>query len=181
MDPMYCPSCGSQIEGSPCSVCGTAFGAATSAGFTTSGPAYAGWWRRVGATLVDDLILFMPTLLVVAVVTSITDSVVGALAGVAIQGLYMVTLLASPRGQTFGNRVAASVVRDATSGLGISTQQAVRRWGFIAVYSAFALGNSSGAALVVGLLGLIDCLFPLFNAQKQTLHDLFAGTVVVRI
>ena len=181
MERMYCPGCGSQIEGSPCSVCGTVFGAATSQMFTVSGRAYAGWWRRAGATLVDNLILFIPTLLVVAVVSSVTDSVVGALAGVAVQGVYMVKLLAAPRGQTFGNRAAASVVRDASSGQAISTPQALRRWGFIAVYSAFALANSSGATLLVGLLGLVDCLYPLFNARKQTLHDLFAGTVVLKI
>jgi uncharacterized RDD family membrane protein YckC len=32
----------------------------------------------------------------------------------------------------------------------------------------------------VGFIAIIDCLFPLLNPRKQTLHDRLAGTIVVR-
>jgi uncharacterized RDD family membrane protein YckC len=37
---------------------------------------------------------------------------------------------------------------------------------------------SPNSLTIVGAIGLVDFLYPLFNARKQTLHDLFAGTVV---
>jgi uncharacterized RDD family membrane protein YckC len=33
--------------------------------------------------------------------------------------------------------------------------------------------------LLAGLYALVDNLFPLFDARKQTLHDKFANTIVV--
>jgi uncharacterized RDD family membrane protein YckC len=39
----------------------------------------------------------------------------------------------------------------------------------------------SGGLQIVGLIGLLDDLFPLFSPTKQTLHDKFAGSVVVKV
>lgn len=175
---MYCPHCGTQVQTNRCSVCGTLV-AMTSEGFD-SAPILSGWWRRVGATLVDDILLFVPTYVVIVAVTAALGLVTGTIAGLIVQGIYMVKLLARPAGQTVGNRMVDTYVRDATTGQALTNQQVLRRWGFVAVYSLFGVTGSVLGTSIVGIIGLVDCLYPLFNARKQTLHDRFAGTIVLR-
>lgn len=139
----------------------------------------AGWWRRVGATLTDELILFMPIYFVALLGGALGGNLGAFIVGAALQGFYMVSLLSSPRGQTLGNRIAASRVRDALTGQSITRQQALRRWGFIAAYGALSLGGTSMSYLTL-MVALFDVLLPLFDPRKQTLHDRFAGTIVVK-
>ena len=133
----------------------------------------------MGATLTDDLILVLPTLLVAGLVGAVVGNVAGVLCGVALQGFYMVNLITSSSGQTLGNRIAASRVRDAHTYLPVTRTQALKRWGFIAVYGVVGIIGGP-MAYVTALVGLVDVLYPLFDARKQTLHDKFAGTVVVK-
>ena len=70
-------------------------------------------------------------------------------------------------------------MRDATTGQVLATGQALKRWGFVAAYSLFGLTGAHSGTVVVGVIGLVDCLYPLFNARKQTLHDIFAQTIVL--
>ena len=168
------------MTGSQCGVCG-APASTLGAPDATTGLKLGGWWRRVGATITDDVILVIPTVLVADLFAAMDGTVLGIIAGVAVQGIYMVLLLASPRGQTIGNRIAASRVRDAVTGQAISRQQAVRRWGFVAAYGVvgtFSVGVTV-PTLLVTVVGLADILYPLFNSRKQTLHDRFANTIVV--
>ncbi|MHB1089187.1 MAG: RDD family protein [Acidimicrobiales bacterium] len=175
---MYCPHCGTQVQTNRCSVCGTLV---TTASEEVSGaPVLSGWWRRVGATLVDDILLFIPTYVVIMLVTAVAGLISGTIAGLLLQGLYMVKLLARPAGQTVGNRLVDTYVRDATTGHALTNQQVMRRWGFVAIYSLFGVTGSMLGTSIVGVIGLVDCLYPLFNARKQTLHDRFAGTIVLR-
>lgn len=139
----------------------------------------AGWWRRVGATFSDNLILLLPTLIVYSLFAELDDLVIGALVALAARGVYFVKFLSGERGQTLGNRVAASRVRDALTGRRITSLQAFRRWGFIAIYTAFILGPHPVAQIVFYVAVLSDCLFPLWDPRNQTLHDKFAGTIVV--
>ena len=177
---MYCSNCGTQVSGPQCAVCGAS--APTTFGDDSRASSdLAGWWRRVGATVVDNLILFIPTLVVYTIVGDVAGSVGGALAAIAVQGVYMVNLLASPHGQTIGNRVAGSRVRDALTGQALTNRQAIRRWTPLAAYSLFEF---SGSSLVIGLVGVvaaIDYLYPLVNPRKQTLHDKLAGTIVTKV
>lgn len=175
---MYCPHCGTQVQTNRCSVCGTLI-TTTSEGID-SVPVLSGWWRRVGATLVDDILLFVPTYIVIVAVTAVIGLISGTIAGLLVQGFYMVKLLARPAGQTVGNRMVDTYVRDATTGQTLTNQQVLRRWGFVAVYSLFGITGSVLGTSIVGVIGLVDCLYPLFNARKQTLHDRFAGTIVLR-
>ena len=191
---MRCTTCGAELHGTYCSTCGT-FSGQSNGGQTdlASRTELSGWWRRVGATIVDSLLLVIPTTIVAVVVAQFAGTTIGELAGVAAQGVYMVELLASPRGQTIGNRMVGTRVRDEVTGAALSRSQALKRWGFIAVYSLLevfsqsgttsthALGAAGGLALVMSLVGLADCLFPLFNTRKQTLHDRFARTLVERV
>ena len=146
---------------------------------TATGLMLAGWWRRVGATFADDLILIIPTLVVVSIFAQLDGNIAGAVIGLVLQGIYMVKLLSGARGQTVGNRVVATRVRDAGNGQAINLLQAFKRWGFIAVYSAIELASSSASIYIVVVIALIDNLYPLYDSRNQTLHDKFAGTIVV--
>ncbi len=172
---MNCAQCGSEVNGAFCPVCGTPVAAPTSA------VTLSGWWRRVGATMVDNLLLFIPSSIAFLLVAAVAGRYVGALAALAVQGAYMVRFLASVRGQTIGNRVVDTAVRDALTGAAITSSQALRRWGFIAIYSVLDVTLPTSYAAIPTVFALIDCLFPLFDARKQTLHDKFAGTLVVRV
>ena len=162
------------MNGDFCPVCGTPVASATNA------VSLSGWWRRVGATVVDNLLLFIPSTIAFLLVTDFAGRYVGALAVLAVQGAYMVRFLASAKGQTIGNRVVDTKVRDALTGMAITTNQALRRWGFIALYGLLDITLPTSYTTIPTVIALIDCLFPLFDARKQTLHDKFAGTLVVR-
>ena len=162
------------MNGAFCPVCGTPVTAPTNA------VALSGWWRRVGATVVDNLLLFIPSSIAFLLVSDFAGRYVGALAALAVQGAYMVRFLASTKGQTIGNRVVDTAVRDALTGATITANQALRRWGFIALYSVLDVTLPTSYTAIPTVIALIDCLFPLFDARKQTLHDKFAGTLVVR-
>lgn len=181
---MNCLHCGTEVRGPYCAVCGeaTAFSPGPDVGGVL---ALAGWWRRVGATLVDDLILVVPSLVAFAAFSSVAGTVAGALASLFVQGLYMVFLLSARGGRTLGNRLVGTKVCDALTGTLLTRQQALKRWGLVALYSApglFAPANSSlrsNPLVLVSVLGMFDVLYPLFNARKQTWHDRFAGSIVV--
>lgn len=176
---MYCPHCGTPGDHSPCLVCGSAFAAPDPhSGVTT---VLAGWWRRVGATIVDNFVLVVPSLLVYVGVADTAGVLTGAVAIMAIQGLYMVMLLSSPAGQTIGNRLAGTRVRDALSGATLTRSQAFRRWAPMAIYGALELTGNPTISALAALVALADYLYPLISPRKQTLHDRLAGTLVVRV
>ncbi len=175
---MYCSNCGSQMTGSTCNVCG-ATPSTTGVADSQTGLMLAGWWRRVGATFADNLILLLPTYLAFIIFGSF-GVLIGFVASSAVQGVYLVKLLASSRGQTIGNRVAATRVRDQASGQAISTQQALKRWAFVAAYQAVIVLVAGRYTIdVLFLVSAADDLFPLYDSHKRTLHDRFAGTIVV--
>ena len=160
-----------------CRVCGNH--ALSPANLDVVTPILAGWWSRVGATLIDAVIFVVPTFVLVLTL----GSVLGGLASIVAQAIYTVTLQTRADGQTIGNRVARTRVRDALSGHVISRSQALVRWAIIASYNLLASVSSpkSGALVLwMCLFALADCLYPLFNERKQTLHDRIARTIVVR-
>lgn len=177
---MYCSNCGSDMVEHSCPVCGRTLPANAHGKIDVqTGLMLAGWWRRVGATVSDNMILLIPGLLVVSIFAELDGPIAGALAGLALESIYMIKLLSGARGQTVGNRVAATRVRDARTGHAITVTQACKRWGFIAAYSAIDLASSPAAFYLVVLIVLVDFLYPLIDPRNQTLHDKFAGTIVV--
>lgn len=177
---MYCPHCGTPVDQSPCRICGATFDASDRSPDRQSSTVLAGWWRRVGATVTDNLVLVVPSLFLCAGLNDVAGSVIGATGALAMQGLYLVVLITAPRGRTIGNRLARTQVRDALTGQLPSLHQAVRRWIPLALYGALELTGSPVLSVVVVFLASADYLFPLFDPRKQTLHDKFAGTLVVR-
>lgn len=133
---------------------------------------YAGWWARVGAYLIDSILLTI----VIAIVAGIIAAVAGGsgafvvifviLALVGYVG-YFTWMEGSDSGQTIGKRAVGIRVRS-DEGERASYGQAFGR-------------NIVGRLLGwLPLVGLLDVLWPLWDDHKQCLHDKAASTVVVR-
>jgi len=127
----------------------------------------AGWWRRVGAHLLDGLIIGVPTNIIFAVVAS-SDNVGAIIAAylfiMAISLGYVIFMIGS-KGQTLGKMAAGvKIVRDgspAPIGYGLATGR-----------------------LFATFLSWIPCglgyFWPLWDDKNQTFHDKIASTVAVR-
>jgi len=173
--PVQCANCESQTTGAYCTVCGTS--TSRDHPSVASGHVLAGWWRRVGATVIDNLILLLPTEIVVHL-TGTRHYVLGDVAAIVLEGMYLYAMLSRPAAQTFGNRAMRTRVRSAVDAGPISPDQVLRRYGLVAFYSVFVVLGGA-AVTMVGLCALGDSLVPLISPTKQTLHDMFAKTIVV--
>jgi len=196
---MLCPRCGASIEGTPsyCPNCGAplatvAAAAATlpAAGFAgalpESGVVYAGFWRRCGAMILDGVLLNVVTfpmgMMAMIPMTSRMEamrdsdfspeqfaSFMGlyfmiAGCGLLIAWLYSALMLASKRQATVGMMAIGLIATD-VQGRPLSFARATGRY-FATLVTSCTLG--------------IGYLVMLFNQRRQTVHDLIAGTVIVR-
>ena len=127
----------------------------------------AGWWYRVGATILDGIIIGIPS----SVVTFAGTRAAGSALAIVIQAAYF-TIMLSRRGQTLGNMAVRTRVVDARTGGPLTTGKAFGRW---AAQFLFGIG-----VILFLVPTLIDYLWPLWDSQNQTLHDKIAGTVVLR-
>jgi len=129
---------------------------------------YAGFWIRVVATVIDWIVLgvaaWLPSLFLPSSITGlhlqIVESVIEALlsTGYFVWGHYKYQT-------TLGKRALRLYVVRADNGLGITLKQSwIRAAGYILSYAPLACGY-----ILAGI-----------NPRKQALHDLIAGTVVVR-
>ena len=148
------------------------------ADFTTSSAtvgeevALAGWWKRVGATLIDSLIILVPLVVLGGVLgLSIGDS--GILAGYAVSTLaaliYAPLLMArggAHNGQTIGKQVTGIRV--------------VREDGQAMDLSRGLVRDAVGKAILgfVPLYSLVDVLWPLGDGRNQAIHDKIGSTTV---
>jgi uncharacterized RDD family membrane protein YckC len=128
----------------------------------------AGWWSRVGATLLDGVIVFVP-LLLGGIILIISDTLATVLALVYLVAVffYAPILLTVHEGQTWGKQAAGIRV--------------VRMDG-----SPVHLGRAFGREflkLVFGatvILWVIDVLWPLRQPENRAWHDLATDTRVIR-
>lgn len=133
-------------------------------GQQAGGAVLAGWGLRVGATIVDGIILAI----VDAILRAVGGPYAGPLLGVVAGAVY-ITLMLSRGGQTVGNKAVGTRVVDSQTGGPISAGKALGRWAAEAVLF-----------LLLIVPGIIDILWPLWDRENQTLHDKIAGTVVLR-
>jgi uncharacterized RDD family membrane protein YckC len=127
----------------------------------------AGWWIRVGATIIDWLIV------------SVVAGIIFYGAGGSGRGfqftdwglflLYSFILLGVPRAQTVGMMALGTRVIDGNTGGPIGY---ARSFGRAAVYFLLAI-------TFIG--GLLDILWPLWDKRNQTLHDKAIGSLLIRI
>jgi uncharacterized RDD family membrane protein YckC len=131
----------------------------------------ASWWARVGATLLDGILIFVILCLVLLALT-IGGASLGATGfriAVLLVGLaYAILMLAYHGGQTTGKEVFhIRVVAEDGSPVGP--------------------GRAAGRELLKSFFGilfalpaLLDVLWPLWQPENRALHDLMAGTRVVK-
>jgi uncharacterized RDD family membrane protein YckC len=137
---------------------------------------YAGWWSRVGAYLLDALLLAAPlivVLIVAAVVAGDEEGGIWAVVGfmylatLALPFVYFTLMHGGDSGQTVGKRALGIRVVDESGGsIGYG-----RAFGRYAITFLFGL---------VALPLLLDYLWPLWDRKHQALHDKVVGSVVVR-
>ena len=205
---MFCSRCGLRMEEGTrfCQACGQVAGAAVTAapaaasalppaiavGAQASGPLpYAGFWERFAAYLIDGLILGIPFALVVLVLIFLFGGfglmmprnpeepraalalaapmilvfLLGMFFFLILQWLYFAGMESSPRQATFGKSVMSLRVTD-------TERQPI------------SFGRATGrffAKIVSGMIPFaIGYIMAAFTGRKQALHDLIAGTLVLR-
>jgi uncharacterized RDD family membrane protein YckC len=150
------------------------------------GTQLASWGSRVGATLLDGLILLLPTIGLIALV-------VGAFLGSDVAGVlvlltsvlifFVVTILYAPllmarggehNGQTFGKQaVGIRVLRDTGEPFDVG-------WGFLREFVIKGLLFGVVGSALASIPTILDWLWPLWDDQNRALHDMVASTHVVR-
>lgn len=145
------------------------------------GAPLSGWWPRVGAMVLDVLVLVVPVAVLEAVVlgavggnnagTAVTtaEGIAVPLVVLVVQGIYFSLLNGLGRGQTIGNMVAGIAVRDLRSGAVIGAGRGTLRWLVRYLLYLFVIP------------GLLSDLWPLWDNQQQTWADKAANTVMVRV
>jgi uncharacterized RDD family membrane protein YckC len=133
---------------------------------------YAGFWRRVGAYLLDTLLICLvmyPSLLMVYGMSYLEDPKAywGPMQPLISYGLppVLVLLFWINTSRTPGKMAIAATIVDAKTGAKPSTKQ------FLIRYLCYGL---STLPLFLGFIWIV------FDSRKQGWHDKLAGTVVVR-
>jgi uncharacterized RDD family membrane protein YckC len=151
----------------------------------------SGWWRRVGAAVVDGLIVGVGGLgLVVAITAPFSVGffagdefgwvalVIGLLLAVIcvsiVALLYAPALMARTNGKTLGRmatgiRVVRAGGEQMTFGFALLREVVVKTL-------LFGIASS----LTAGLASLADVLWPLWDEENRALHDFIVNTRVVR-
>jgi uncharacterized RDD family membrane protein YckC len=149
----------------------------------------AGWWSRVGAALIDGIIITVVALVLLAIfgvgfAATDSDSGVGALIAASfVTGLafavaallYAPLMMAKTNGKTLGrmavgNRVVRAKGQPMTFGWAMLREVAVK----------WLLFNAIGGAVTFGLAGLLDVLWPLWDDENRALHDFLVDTRTVK-
>jgi uncharacterized RDD family membrane protein YckC len=159
----------------------------------SSGGNYAGFWIRVIAYIVDGLVLAIPIVAVTIIFPGVTDPATGVAAGASLIGslisaaiiiVYVGFMDSSAKQGTVGKMALGLKVTD-TSGARLSLGHAIyRAWPYYlaalaGVVDALA-GTTPAIAGILGVVALISCIVVAFTAKKQGIHDMMAGTLVVK-
>ncbi|MEY2442099.1 MAG: hypothetical protein QOJ46_1525 [bacterium] len=125
-----------------------------------SGPR-AGFWQRFAAYLLDTIILG-----VAQVVLRLASPTVGLVLSIIIGIAYFTLLEGGPKGQTVGKMALGIRVYDLANGGPIGYGRAFIRY----------IGRIASAIVI-----LLGYFWMLWDREKQTWHDKFAGSVVVPV
>ena len=170
-----------------------AFGGAPAAAAPYASGSYrlAGWWSRVGAALIDGLIIGVGGILLmvligavfsvgffacdeVGVVSLIVGLSIGFLAFAIVALLYAPWMMARTDGKTLGRmamniRVVRANGTPMTFGFAMLREVAVK----------WLLFGMVAGSLTFGLAYFIDVLWPLWDEENRALHDILVDTRVV--
>jgi uncharacterized RDD family membrane protein YckC len=148
----------------------------------------AGWWSRVGAAIIDGIIITIVASILLAIfgvgfASTDSDSGLGALIVAGIVStlafavaalLYAPWMMAKTNGKTLGrmavgNRVVRANGQPMTFGWAMLREVAIK---FLLV----GIANS----VTFGLAGLLDVLWPLWDDENRALHDFVVDTRTVK-
>jgi uncharacterized RDD family membrane protein YckC len=184
----YCQHCGSPHadDATFCPQCGSWVGDVGSLPAHRAPPRYAGFWARVGAQVIDQIVVGVPFQIVTGLLVTYTPPTVKTTTDAAGNqnihwagdwGTFGLVLLASWLVTLIYTSVLISSARQATVGkmaLGlIVTDEDGERVSLARAAGRYAAGILNAATLGVGYLMVI------WTPRKQALHDRVAGTVVV--
>lgn len=129
-------------------------------------PVIAAFGRRLAAALIDGLVMFVPTTILMALPRAFLSDLPAWIAGGALAVLanlaYFTVLQGRAQGATFGKKALdIRVVRDNGDALG----------------DGLSMGRY--ALLLLSSLLLLPCLVPLLNRHRKGFHDMICGTVVI--
>jgi uncharacterized RDD family membrane protein YckC len=147
-------------------------------------PVLSGWWRRVGAQLIDGAIITVGALIVLALLGAagltvdgdggaaafVVAVLIGVLVIAVVALLYAPALMARTNGKTLGRmamgiRVIRADGGPMTFGFAMLREVAVKAL-LVGVVSSFTFG-----------LGyLLDVLWPLWDEENRALHDFVVNT-----
>jgi uncharacterized RDD family membrane protein YckC len=139
--------------------------------------AYASWLSRVGAYLLDTLILLIPIAVIIGVLFAVNpdDSsaawgvlVVAYLITLVLPFVYFTVLHGNERGATYGKRAVGIRVVSEQSGGSIGYGRAFGRYAITVVFGFFILPI------------VLDYLWPLWDSKNQCWHDKVVGSIVIR-
>lgn len=148
----------------------------------------SGWWRRVGATVIDSLILTIPFLVIFVALLglsfdgsgdggegfSIGALILTTLAWVVLWFIYAPYLMWKTNGATIGKKACGIRV--------VRTDGAPMTFGFAMIREVLvkALAVNIVSNLTLGLAGLLNYLWPLWDSEHRAGHDMVCKTRVVR-
>jgi uncharacterized RDD family membrane protein YckC len=147
----------------------------------------ASWGIRVGAALLDWLILLVPTaLLILLVVVVALNSTAGGIVTGVLSGLaYLLALLfyapllmgrqGEHNGQTWGKQIVGiRVIRDAGQPIDMG-------FAFLREFVVKGLLFGFAGSFFLSIPTLLDYLWPLWDDQNRCLHDMVVSTHVVKV
>lgn len=174
---MMCQKCGQENDAQArfCRACGTALDDLRFPGRSTvhMEEEYAGFWMRVGASVIDSILTTVATFIVAFFFGAMLGlsggneegaEVLGFFIGILVPWIYSAVMESSSRQATVGKAVLGIVVTD-LEGKPISFGKATGRY-FGKIVSALILGIGFAMAG--------------FTPKKQALHDMMAGCLVVK-
>ncbi len=153
--------------------------------------ALASWWSRVGAAVIDGLIIGAGALLIVAlfgsvfsvgffasdqagVVAVVVGLMLSFLAIAIVALLYAPLMMARTNGKTLGRMaVGIRVVRANGRPMDFG-------WAMLREVAVKALLFGFAGSLTFGLANLADVLWPLWDDENRALHDFLVDTRTVR-
>ena len=152
----------------------------------------ASWWSRVGAAVIDGIVIGVMALVLIIAVGAIAGTgfllsdlagIIGLLLGILIGGtaftvaalLYAPLMMAKTNGRTLGRMVTGiRVVRANGKPMDFG-------WAFLreVVVKGLLFGTVINA-VTFGLASLLDVLWPLWDEENRALHDFVVDTRVIK-
>jgi uncharacterized RDD family membrane protein YckC len=153
--------------------------------------ALAGWWSRVGAAVIDGIIIGVGALIIVALFGSVFSvgffasdeaGVISVIVGLLLSFvaiaivalLYAPLMMARTNGKTLG-RMAMGIRVVRANG-----QPMTFAWAMLREVAVKALLFGVAGSLTFGLANLADVLWPLWDEENRALHDFVVDTRTVR-